>query len=418
MRQLISLLYKDCLLLLRDRAGLCLLFLMPLALVVIMTYLQDGVIGAISENRISVLLLNLDEGSLGQSVEQQIVGSESFDVAMAEGDETDLVKAVAGGDYMIGVVVPSGISDSIRSTASRMMHNIFNGADETLASNPARIKIFIDPTLRAAFRNTLVSTMKEYAARTERDIMLQEMTIQMNRLLPFHAGALRYPDNQVVFDVEYALTKANSVLPNASQHNVPAWSLFAIFFITLSLAGNMIKERDDGSFRRLLTMPCPYFLYLTSKALVYLCVCLLQLALLFALGVWLFPHIGLPVLTITPDRLPLLLLMGVCSALAAIGYGILVGKITTGYQQSSIFAAVSIIIFAAIGGIWVPVFAMPAVMQTVSVVSPLNWGLDGFYDILIRGGNIGDIWTQCALSLAFAAVCIFFAVAYHRMKKL
>ncbi|MDR1779487.1 MAG: ABC transporter permease [Tannerella sp.] len=418
MRQLISLLYKDCLLLLRDRAGLCLLFLMPLALVVIMTYLQDGVIGAISENRISVLLLNLDEGSLGQSVEQQIVGSESFDVAMAEGDETDLVKSVAGGDYMIGVVVPSGISDSIRSTASRMMHNIFNGADETLASHPARIKIFIDPTLRAAFRNTLVSTMKEYAARTERDIMLQEMTLQMNRLLPFHAGALRYPDNQVVFDVEYALTKANSVLPNASQHNVPAWSLFAIFFITLSLAGNMIKERDDGSFRRLLTMPCPYFLYLTSKALVYLCVCLLQLALLFALGVWLFPHIGLPVLTITPDRLPLLLLMGVCSALAAIGYGILVGKITTGYQQSSIFAAVSIIIFAAIGGIWVPVFAMPAVMQTVSVVSPLNWGLDGFYDILIRGGNLGDIWTQCALSLAFAAVCIFFAVAYHRMKKL
>jgi len=57
-------------------------------------------------------------------------------------------------------------------------------------------------------------------------------------------------------------------------------------------------------------------------------------------------------------------------------------------------------------------------MQTVSVVSPLNWGLDGFYDILIRGGNLGDIWTQCALSLAFAAVCIFFAVAYHRMKKL
>jgi ABC-2 type transport system permease protein len=57
-------------------------------------------------------------------------------------------------------------------------------------------------------------------------------------------------------------------------------------------------------------------------------------------------------------------------------------------------------------------------MKTISHISPLNWGLNGFYDILIRNGNFTDILPECLYSLGFAAVCMIIALIYHQKKKL
>jgi ABC-2 type transport system permease protein len=416
MRKFLALLYKDYLLLVRDVAGLCLMFVMPVALVVLMTFLQNDIIGPISEGKISVLMLNLDQNTLGNSIEEQITHSENFTIEKAQGNANDLKLAVARGDYMIGIVIPANVSDSIRKNAKRAVLQGFSGGSD-IKIDSVIIQIFLDPTLKASFRNTLMSTMREYAARTERDFLLQELTAELNKRIPYKLGTFQLDGNQVNFDVQYALKDKNSINPNATQHNVPAWTLFAIFFITLSLAGGLIKEREEGSFRRLLTMPCSYFEYLLSKSIVFLTVCLLQFALLFALGIFLFPHIGLSKLTLGSNAW-LLLPMCICSSFAAIGFGIFVGKITNGHQQASILAALSVVIFAAIGGIWVPIFTMPEVMQIISKISPLNWGLNGFYDILIRSGSFTDILPKCIFSLTFAVVCMVVAMIYHRKKKL
>jgi ABC-2 type transport system permease protein len=114
----------------------------------------------------------------------------------------------------------------------------------------------------------------------------------------------------------------------------------------------------------------------------------------------------------------LLLPMCICSSLAAIGFGVFIGKITTDHQQAVVLSALSVVIFAAIGGIWVPVFAMPEIMKIISQISPLNWGLNGFYDILIRDGTFMDILPECLYSLGFAVVCIAVSLIYHRKKKM
>jgi ABC-2 type transport system permease protein len=182
--------------------------------------------------------------------------------------------------------------------------------------------------------------------------------------------------------------------------------MFAIFFIAISLAGNIIKEREEGSFVRLQTMPCPSGLYLLSKIITYMGVCLLQLIMIFLMGIYLFPVLGLPALVIEGNYV-LLLVMGACSAMAAIGYGIAIGKIATTHQQAAIFASVSVVILAAIGGVWIPVFVMPRPMQLLSKVSPLNWGLEGFYDLFFRNGSFVSILPECVFSLVFFAICIF-----------
>ena len=416
MRKFITLLYKDYVLLIRDVAGLCLMFLMPVALVFLMTFLQNDLIGKITETEISVLMLNMDNDTLGNSIEKQIADSESFKLTKTEDDETELILAVARGDYMIGIVIPQNSSDYIRQNAKHAVLKGFNGEDIE-NTDSVTVKIYLDPTLKTSFRNTLMSTMKEYTAKTERDFLLQELTTALNERIPFILNAIQLDGNQVDFDVQYAFKDENAIIPNATQHNVPAWTLFAIFFITLSLSVGLINERKEGSFKRLLTMPCSYFQYLLSKSIVFLIVCLLQFALLFALGIYLFPHINLPQLVLGENAW-LLLPMCVCSSLAAIGFGVFIGKITTDHQQAAVLAALSVVIFAAIGGIWVPVFTMPEIMKIISKISPLNWGLNGFYDILIRNGTFIDILPECAYSLGFAIICMGVALIYHRKKKL
>ena len=40
----------------------------------------------------------------------------------------------------------------------------------------------------------------------------------------------------------------------------------------------------------------------------------------------------------------------------------------------------------AMGRIWVPSYVMPEVMRNISAFSPLNWSLEGFYKLFLRGG--------------------------------
>ena len=92
-------------------------------------------------------------------------------------------------------------------------------------------------------------------------------------------------------------------VPNASQHNVPAWTIFAMFFIVISLGGMMVREKNSGSFIRLKTLPASYMNALFSKQFVYLMVTLLQAFVIFVIGNKIFPFIGLPELKLPEDIL-------------------------------------------------------------------------------------------------------------------
>jgi ABC-2 type transport system permease protein len=416
MRTFISLLYKDFLLLARDKAGLCMIFLMPTLLVVIMTYLQNSTFNVIHETRIPLLLLNQDTDSLGLAIEQQIAASGIFSINKTIEGEPQLVEAVSKGKATMGIVIPANTTEQIRRNVKRYVADIFHGTHLTGTSDSIPIRIYIDPTAKASFRNTLMSALREHAVRTESDFLFNEITTEVGKISPLPIANIHLSRNQVIFDEQYAMPDNSKNIPNSTQHNVPAWSVFAIFFITISLSGNMIKEREEGSFIRLLTAPCPYILYLLSKAAVYLLVCLLQLLLIFLMGIHLFPHLGLPALSVGPHP-TLLPLLGICAALSAIGYGIAIGKIATSYQQAAIFASISTVILAAIGGIWIPIFAMPPFMQWLSKISPLNWGLEGFYDLLIRHGGLTSILPESGIALAFAVGCTLLAILYHRKKQ-
>jgi len=55
-------------------------------------------------------------------------------------------------------------------------------------------------------------------------------------------------------------------------------------------------------------------------------------------------------------------------------------------------------------------------MQTISIISPLNWSMEGFYDVFLRGAGIKAILLQIIYLLSFFVVTMFVAFQYERLK--
>ena len=419
MKKFTNLLYKDFLLLVRDFWGVMLLFLMPWALVMLMTYLQDSTFRSINENRIPLYLLNNDNDSLGCMISRQIVAGNIFEVTTEVNGRTlsekEIEEAVSQSDYLIGVIIPTNTTASLRDHVQREVERAFNGDNAERACNdddaertplrPLDIKLLIDPTAKESFRTSLIRAVRENALIVQNQLIISEITQQVNRIVPIPINLNMDVGELITIDESYAQSDKAKIIPNSTQHNVPAWSMFAIFFIVISLAGNMIREREIGCYNRLMTMPCSFHLYLSSKVGVYLCVCLLQLTVITLTGMYVIPLFGLPALKLGHSA-GAFLAMSISSSLAAIGYGLAIGSVARTNQQASVFGAISVVILAAVGGVWIPIFLMPRFMQIVSKVSPLNWGLKGFNDIFVRDAAFVDILPYCTVSILFFIITI------------
>jgi ABC-2 type transport system permease protein len=422
MRTLIHLLYKDLLVIVRDRAGLAMLFLMPVALVLIMTAMQDNTFRAINESGIRLVLLNQDSDSLGTAIEKEIAGSQMFSIQHEIDGHRPTPKevrdAVAAGKFQIGLVIPENATRQIRERVQKNVERVFSG--DTLApatAEPVIIQLYADPATRNSLRSSLQESIGAYSARIESRIIFNELALEINRRMMIPVSSMNRMTNQVVFyKEEYVARNDRTTIPNSTQHNVPAYTLFAMFFIVIPFAGAMIREREDGSLARLMTMPCRMSTLLFSKVLIYLLVCYLQFVTIILMGIYLFPLLGLPQLMLN-GRFAVLSLLALTAALAAIGYGIAVGTLSRTHQQAAIFASISVVILAAIGGIWVPVFIMPPFLRHLSSLSPLNWGLNGFYDIFLRNAGFREVIPNGTALLLFAAGCMLLALYAQHIRR-
>ena len=415
------LLYKDTLLMLKDRAGLFLMFLMPLMLVLVMTVLQDNTFKAVSETKIDLLILNKDNATFGNTVEKELLKKDIFNISQKIDEKPlsleRLKEAVAQGRYKIGLYIPAGVTKTVKQALNQSVIRFFSGAPQTQdrPESRAELLIYIDPATKETYRVSMLSSIREMAAKIKKEFILSEIFKVMHERFEMPLKKFQIDEDVVTIKAEYAVDAKSAIMPNSVQHNVPAWTLFAMFFIINSLAGNMINERNEGSYLRLLTTPVSFLLIISSKISVYYIICLVQFILMLMMGLYILPLIDMPSLKIG-SNISALFLIASASALAAVGYSILIGVVATTYHQVSTFGAISVVIMSAIGGIWVPVFAMPKFMQVVSNISPLNWGIEGFYDIFIRNGDIAAIWPNTTLLILFALTCIISAVIFNKYK--
>jgi ABC-2 type transport system permease protein len=418
---------KETLLLMRDKAGLAMLFIMPMALILIMSMLQESTLKKLEERQTPILVINYDHDSLGAHIVAGLSETEFFELHQTIDrkplDVQQLKNLVKDGEYRVGIVINEGASDALRNKIKYEIQQQFPEGEGALFSPPPdpgkplpKIDVYFDPITQSAFKQAVMSALNEFFYAVEAKMVMEIYAGMMNDIVGIELRQAANFKNMIDLTEKSSVGKEEKlIIPNPAQHNVPAWTIFAMFFIVIPLAGNIIKERESGMSLRLRTLPGSNLAVILGKASVYFVVGMIQAASMLLVGMYILPLMGMPALSIG-NSLPALFLVTLAISLAATGYGILIGTVSTTQEQSSIFGSISVVILAALGGIWVPVFMMSETMVKISRLSPLNWGLNAYYDIFLRNEPIAGILHYVLYLLAFALVCILAAWLYNRYK--
>jgi ABC-2 type transport system permease protein len=388
---------KDFRILLRDRVGISLMFVMPIILVVVVTSIQNSTFNLVNKNKLSILICNSDTGQSSKQLIKSISKIGMFKVSLMPTDKSaqQMADVMHDNDAMLGVIIPSDFSRKVeaksKSIAGKALTSFGLAGDSTKkVGDVDPLTLYYNPILQESLRLSVQGGIRSALQLVESRETLRSLYFSINeKQLPEKLENEMLNNNTAINEIPVSKDGTRAT-PNATQHNVPAWTIFAMFFVIMSLGGSVVREKVSGSFIRLKTLPTNYLVGIFSKQITYLAVTMLQAAVIFSMGIWLFPFLGLPALNLPSDILALIIVTVICGW-CAVSYSICVGVFADTQEQANGFGAVSIVILAAIGGLMVPSFAMEGFAKTAANFSPMHWALQAYYSLFLEGGKLKDV---------------------------
>jgi ABC-2 type transport system permease protein len=422
MYKFINSLKKEWLLFWNDKVGLLLMFALPILLVFIITVIQDSAFKIIDNKQIKLLIVNADKGSLGKELTDGLSQSGMFDVSVNNDLSYDeLPKRIENKRALAGLYIPSDFSENSIRKAGEMSGKFLSGfalneaKEQNEPGKNSTIRFYHDPVLQENYCYSIESFIRMHLKGIETKAMVNSLYKQMNMKVDSQQLLQQMQESGTKIERISTVAQTQKQLPNSVQHNVPAWTIFALFFMVVSLGSNVVKEKLSGSFVRIKTTPTGFWRILIGKQIIYLLIGIIQVITIFGIGMTLFPLIHLPALSLPGNWIGMFLFVLVC-AFSAVSYALMIGTLTGTVEQANGIGAISVIIFAALGGIWVPTFMMPDYMQIISRLSPLHWCIDGFYTLFLKNGYWVTLGLPMGILTVFSLVCQL--IVYLRLRKI
>ena len=412
---------KDIRILLRDQVGILLMFVMPIILVVVVTSIQNSTFQLVNKNKLPILICNKDTGKASVQLIAAIDKIGMFKVAqISKEKEKAISDEMHDQDAMLGIVIPANFSEKVSAKAKNVSGKAltsFGLQADTVKKEVGGIDpltLYYNPVLQESLRFSVRGAIQSALQLVESRQTLRTLYFSINEKPLPEKLENEMLSSQTTINLLPVSKDGVRTTPNASQHNVPAWTIFAMFFVIMSLGGSVVREKISGSFIRLKTLPTSYLVGLLSKQITYLGVTLLQAVVIFSMGIWLFPYIGLPALNLPSDIFALFIVTLVCGW-CAVSYSICVGVFAETQEQSNGFGAVSIVILACIGGLMVPSFAMQGLAKTLANFSPMHWCLQAYYTLFLEGGKLKDVLNN--IGSLFIITLIIQFITYLGLKR-
>jgi len=193
---------------------------------------------------------------------------------------------------------------------------------------------------------------------------------------------------------------------NILAYVLPGFSVMGILFLAQSATRDILRDRESGLLRQLLTAPVSVNDYLGGKCLSVFAVT--------ALGFAIFVLIGIAA-GINWGPAPAVGALMLASALASAGLLILIMSLVGSERQGDTLTTIVIIVSSMIGGAFMPVSQMPSFIKPISATSLVYWSTEGFTKLMIHGGGLGDIVLNLmVLTVAGAALMLIGALVLKR----
>jgi ABC-2 type transport system permease protein len=184
--------------------------------------------------------------------------------------------------------------------------------------------------------------------------------------------------------------------------------MLLLLVTTVTTAMGLAREREMGTLEQVLVTPIRPLFLLVGKMAPFVVIGLVDVALLLAVGTWLFE---------VPLRGDLLVLLAgtLLYLMTTLGVGLLVSTVSTTQQQSFLGGFLFILPAILLSGVMTPIRSMPGWLQAVTYLNPVRYYAEVMRTTLLKGAGFGDLWFQLVALLALGGGIL--AIATLRFQK-
>jgi len=415
LNQILALAWKDLKIFFKDPGAVALIFLQPFMFILVMSYALAGLFQP-GKGQIQLLAVNQDRGIQAAAILQKLDEMEAFKVETTwEGQPLTREMAeslIVKGKRNLALVFPPDFSEVLEQ-----------GPGPTLRRT--KVLVIVDPTTSSQFIEPVLGTLQGliersiYTAMVPKglDYLFEQLAPQtpLEQREAFKAQAQEAISGGLLGGEEPVVTLERTVppgmrvekYPDTFQQNVPGYTIYGIFWIVTLLAGSVLQEKREGTFRRLLVAPLNQAVMLAGKLLPYYIINLIQLVIMLGASSLLF---GMS-LGHSPAGL---VAVSLAAAAAATGLGVLVAALARTEAQVGGLTVLLLLTMSALGGCFVPRFIMPGWLRTIGLITPHAWALDAYQDLLVRGYGFQEVLPKVGALAAFALA--FFSVGVWRFR--
>lgn len=425
-RTCVRLARKDLKILFKDRGQLAVLFALPLLLALFLggsyaTVRDPVTISGEPRLSLDVFIVNEDQGPYGAQIADVLRDIQPLRIHRLR-DFAAADEKVAEGEAAAAIIIPDDFSAKID------------------ANQPVRVRLIKDPTRKAeaqAVAGILNEALTELSVRAEIEYGIWAVYEKTGVLEAADPELVRAAHAQTMGTIWTAvqeirrnpaitvqredLAGEETVLPLSGAifgFYMPTFATMFAFFLVGFMAESILREKEGGSFRRLLAAPIQPGTVIAGKMLAFIGVVFLQMLVLLGICNLLFE---MPL-----GESPLgLLALTLALALAATSLGMLVGSIArTSKQAGTIGQLLGFVLLFASGALGASIggtggvvemnFPSEGFMYYISQLTPHAHAYEGYFKLIIEGASLMEILPNIGVLLGFAV--IFFLVAMWRFK--
>jgi ABC-2 type transport system permease protein len=408
MKKCIIIAFKDLKLALRDRAALILMLLAPFLLTLIIGAVTGSFSGdsKTGMSQIPVVLVNQDEGYLGQALLHAFTSPElqGLVAVTVTGDAETARHQVDDGSAVAAVVVPGGFTRDLAAMQ-----------DQATAGAGATLELYTDPADPAS-AGVIRTILDNFINQVEGELLGGQVAVSQ---LHAHGLALgsqpSHPEDPgtaagyPAVALDNMDTDGKPAQFNVLAYLAPAMALMFLMY-TVSYGGrSLLEELEQGTLTRLLVFPTNTRQVLIGKIIGIFLLGAAQMLILIQASTFLFG--------IQWGDQQAVMLLSLAAVFGAAGWGVLLAVISKTPSQAGQLGMVLMLFFSLLGGSFFYLGNMPVWFQTISKVTPIAWGMQGFTTLGL-GGSIADITTPILALIVMGLVLMVVSIILFNRRKL
>ena len=357
MREIIYLIKKDCMLIVRDASNLVMILLLPLLIATIF-----GAINSVSEetNKLAIALVDNDKTKISTAYVGRLSKREELEIIQSSLEEAQ--NATRLGDVIAYLILEPGFGAGLQQFP--------------FITSPSEIRIVSDPK-----RKMISGMITGITIPTAMELVQERQGSGNSGMASQSLEPLKITHEDYVVESDLPVSAFSITVPQASL-----WSILACVAI---MSSSLATERLQQTILRLKVSPTPMWVILSSKILSCMFTIFVSCVILIVYGKIAFQ--------LNIQSFAMLSFAILCSAFCFAGLMLAIGSIGSNPESVAGAAWSIMVIFAMLGGGMMPQFLMPEWLSYLSNISPGKWSI-----LLMEGA----IWRDYSIAEALLPAAI------------